>query len=57
MWSKVQAAHQGVVVAEAAFQGHGQVGDLGPHGAPRQPSQDRAAALPVDQRLDHYHPY
>jgi hypothetical protein len=50
---QVQAAHQGVVVAEAAFQGHGQVRDLGPHRALGQPGQDRAAAFPAGQRLDH----
>ena len=53
---QVQAAHQGVVVAEAAFQGHGQVRDLGPHRALGQLGQDRAAAFPVDQRLDHRPP-
>src|SRR5207245_9265103 len=36
---QVQAAHQRVVVAEAAFQGHGQVRDLGPHRAPGQVGQ------------------
>jgi hypothetical protein len=50
---QVQAAHQRVVVAEAAFQGHGQVRDLGPHLPPGQLGQDRAAALAVDEGLDH----
>jgi hypothetical protein len=53
---QVQAAHQGVVVTEAAFQRHGQVRDLGPHRALGQLGQDRAAAFPVDQRLDHRPP-
>jgi hypothetical protein len=53
---QVQAAHQGVVVPEPAFQRHRQVRDLGPHPAPGQLGQDRAAAFPVDQRLDHRPP-
>jgi len=52
----VQPAHQGVMVPEAAFQGHRQVRDLGPHLAPGQLGQHRAAALAVDQRLDHRPP-
>jgi hypothetical protein len=53
---QVQAAHQGVMVPEPALQGHRQVRDLGPHLALGQLGQDRAAALPVDQRLDHRPP-
>ena len=52
---QVQAALQRVVIAEPAFQGHGQVRDLSPDRL-GQPGQNRAAAFPVDQRLDHRPP-
>jgi len=50
---QVELAHHGVVVAEPALQRHRQVRDLGAHPAFGQIGQDRAAAFPVDQRLDH----
>jgi len=53
---QVQPAHQGVVVTEPAFQRHRQVRDPGAHLALGQLGQDRAAALPVDERLDHRPP-
>ena len=50
---QVQAAHQGMMVTEPAFQRHGQVRDLGAHLAPGQVGQHSGAAFPVDQRLAH----
>jgi hypothetical protein len=53
---QVQAAHQRVMLAGPAFQRHGQVRDLGAHLALGQPGQDRAAAFPAGERLDHRPP-
>ena len=53
---QVQAAHQGVMVAEPAFQRHLQVTDLGAHPAQGQIGQHRTAALPVDQCPGHRQP-
>jgi len=52
---QVQPAHQRVVIGEPAGQGHRQVGHLpgGPQPALGQIGEHRAAALAVDQRLDH----
>jgi hypothetical protein len=51
--AQVQLAHEGVVVAEPAGQRHRQVWDLVAEHPAGQFGQHRAAALPVDQRLDH----
>ena len=53
---QVQPAQEGMMLTEPAFQGHRQVRDLRPHPAVRQLREDRRAALPVDERLDHRPP-
>ena len=53
---QMQPTHQRMMIAEPALQRHRQVRDLGTHLAFGQLSQDRPAAFPVDERLDHRPP-